>query len=70
MGSQLADEPIYFQCPACGRSFRVRSEYSMRIWCGRLCAAAARAVAGGDGDARLLPPPERADHVGRPLRLV
>jgi hypothetical protein len=35
-------EQVYFICPACGVSFKVASETSARIFCGRLCAGMAK----------------------------
>lgn len=33
----VAPEPVYFACPACGASFKVRSETSERIFCSHEC---------------------------------
>jgi hypothetical protein len=33
---------VWYQCPVCGVSFHVASEFSERIYCGRICKALAR----------------------------
>lgn len=42
--TSAAEQP-YFVCPACGRSFNVRSWYSTRIFCGSICKRAADRMA-------------------------
>jgi hypothetical protein len=40
-------EPVYFQCPACGVSFEVRSAFSERIYCGHECRRISHNVLAG-----------------------
>ena len=47
-----ADDPLRFQCPACGGYFKVASEYSERVFCSRHCAGLlVEAIRGGGSDA-------------------